>query len=95
MSFIDSIMDLWEDNSPTWVSQTKTAKCAVIGSPLYFFLSKKQLFTRFALLSVVEINPEPTSCPQPCGNPGSLQCQVSLINNLDGVSAFSQTNNFI
>lgn len=63
--------------------------------PALLFLSKKKLFARFALLSVDEINPEPTSCPQPCGNPGCLQCQASLINNLDGVSAFSQTNNFI
>lgn len=78
------------------MSLTESERCAVVGSshPL-LFLSKKQLFTRFALLSVDEINPEPTSCPQPCRNPGCLQCQASLINNLDGVSAFSQTNNFI
>lgn len=58
-------------------------------TPSFIFLSKKQLFTRFSLLSVDGINPEPTSCPQPCGDPGCLQRQAILINNLDGVSAFS------
>lgn len=47
------------------------------------------------MLSVNEVNLEPTFCPHPCRNPGFLQRQASLINNLDGVSAFSQTNNFI
>lgn len=38
-SFIDSVMELWEENSPNWVSLTESARCAVVGSshPLLFF----------------------------------------------------------
>lgn len=96
MNFIDGVLDVWEEHSPTRVYQIETVRCAMVGfPPSFFYLSKKHLFAWFALLSVDEINPEPTSHPQPCRNPGCLQCQASLINNLDGVSAFSQTNNFI
>lgn len=45
MNFIDGVMDVWEEQSPTRVSQIETVRCAMVGfPPPFFYLSKKHLF---------------------------------------------------